>query len=360
LLDQPLDWLRSLTVTGLDNRTDSLTVDPVASGGFALPDGVLFDGGAGRGSDKLTLRGSAGADRFVLDTPSAAAVGLDVRYLDVEQLTLDGGKGDDTYEVSDLSTRTTISDSGGTDLLDFSHATVGVGVNLASSSPQQVFGPTNPNTLSLKGTLNHVTGSPLADVIRGNSAANRIEGQGSNDSLYGSSGNDSLYGGLGNDALYGNSGNDWLYGGDGRDSLYGHSGNDVLLGGDGDDFLDSGTGRNLLIGGVGSDNLRGSSGEEILIGGTTAYDTSDAAMAAVMTEWTSTRRSFRQRTERLDAGIAHPTLGWIQLRRSLAPGDGLTVLDDGARDVLFGGSGSDWFLDFTLPDEVQDRGPKDR
>jgi len=38
---------------------------------------------------------------------------------------------------------------------------------------------------------------------------------------------------------------------------------------------------------------------------------------------------------------------------------GETVLDDAARDTLYGGSGSDWFFDFA-GDEASDRGSSDR
>ena len=81
-------------------------------------------------------------------------------------------------------------------------------------------------------------------------------------------------------------------------------------------------------------------------------------MTAIMREWTSAR-SFTERTNRLDAGIADPVLGLLRLKPSTAPGDGLTVLDDLARDVLFGGSDSDWFFDFPL-DRAKDRGLRDR
>jgi Ca2+-binding RTX toxin-like protein len=254
--------------------------------------------------------------------------------------------------VSALSTKTTNNDSAGIDTLDFSQATVGATVDLASSSAQKILAPANANTLTLKGTFENVVGTPKDDFIRGNSANNRLEGRGGNDTLYGGSGNDSLYGG---------DGDDWLYGEAGNDNLYGGAGNNVLLGGDGNDVLDvaagvltGSSGRNLLIGGKGADSLQGGSGQEILIGGTTTYDGRAAALAAIMQEWTSGQNdSFGNRCSKLDTGFADPKAGWIQLRRKDKTNPKGTVLDDGVRDALFGGPGSDWFLDFAK-DEVHD------
>ncbi|MHB8900330.1 MAG: Calx-beta domain-containing protein, partial [Thermoguttaceae bacterium] len=206
-----------------------------------------------------------------------------------------------------------------------------------------------------------VTGRILAYGMKGDdqialsSAISRdavIDGGEGNDVLYGGSGNDRLYGGLGNDRLHGGNGNDWLFGDDGNDKLYGKAGNDALLGGQGNDVLDAGAGRNLLIGGLGKDDMKGGSGENILIGGTTVYDKTLAALETVMAEWTSPR-SFVERTGRLDAGLTNPTLGSIRLKRSLAPGDGLTVSDDRVRDVFSDASTNDWLFDFSPWDKAE-------
>jgi Ca2+-binding RTX toxin-like protein len=138
----------------------------------------------------------------------------------------------------------------------------------------------------------------------------------------------------------------------------------VLLGNAGNDLLDmsasvppTSEGRNLLIGGAGVDDLRGGADDDILIGGTTKYDTKAAALAVVMQEWTSTR-SFEDRCTNLETGIRDPKLGLIRLVRKTRSAPKGTVLDDGTRDVLFGGAGYDWFFDFAK-DET-DRGPDDR
>jgi Ca2+-binding RTX toxin-like protein len=348
LLDEPASRINSLTVVGADNRTDTLTVDWPPDAGGILPEGVRFEGGTGRRSDALVLRGAAGADAFALAADSAVINGLAVQFSDVEQVTLDGGKGADAYQISGLGTKTIINDSKGADLLDFSQATAGVTIDLGRSGgqAQKIFAPTDNHTLALKATFENVIGTAYADLIRGNSLANRIEARGGNDTLYGGSGSDSLFGG---------DGNDWLYGDAGNDSLYGELGNNVLLGGAGNDQLDVAagaegvlTGRNLLIGGTGRDTLQGGSGEEILIGSTTKYDSKPRALAAIMDEWTSDT-PFLLRQTHLTDGITVPDdsrLGLIRLVRKDRTHPRGTVLDDNATDQLFGGPGDDWFFAF--------------
>ncbi len=176
-----------------------------------------------------------------------------------------------------------------------------------------------------------------------------LHGGDGNDVLIGSKGRDALYGGAGADTLRGGRGNDRLHGGDGDDLLSGDLGNDILAGHGGSD---------LLIGGMNPDTLRGGSGEDILIGGTTTYDNNVAALAAIMDEWTAAGW-FSVRARRLDAGIDHPTVGLLRLKRNVALDDGMTVYDDRRRDVLVGGANADWFF-HSYMDQVVDPSPVDR
>jgi Ca2+-binding RTX toxin-like protein len=314
------------------------SVDPKAGA-------IILDGMDGKDTVKIT--GTSDIDE--LDLADSGIVfsgsGFFVRLNNVEQITVDGRAGDDIYQISDLSAKTTIVDNKGTDLLDFSDAVVAVNVNLASASAQRIFGPGNANTLTLRGRVENVIGSPQDDFIRGNSAANWIEGRDGNDRIYGGAGNDTIFGGLGDD---------WLYGEAGNDSLFGELGNNMLLGGDGNDLLDVdasvglvATGRNLLIGGKGQDTLRGGAGQEILVGDTTTYDARTAALAAIMQEWTPDN-DFLTRQARLteglvDSGNARSKLRLARKTRSNPSG---TVLDESAADQLFGGPGDDWFFSF--------------
>ena len=157
-------------------------------------------------------------------------------------------------------------------------------------------------------------------------------------------------GGAGNDTLRGGAGQTILRGGEGKDQLLGGSGYSILVGGAGNDTLTAGSARTILIGGEGQDNLRGSSSDDILIGGRTSYDADDAALLAILAEWTSARP------------FCHPNQQPDRRRRAqpaykLKAGE--TVFDDLARDTLSGRSGSDWFL-ASPSDKMADRGKSDR
>jgi hypothetical protein len=130
LLNRDVTKLSKVTIQGVDDKVDHVTID-FAGGAIALADGIVFDGGSDeKKADTLTLLGTAADDTFELDTDSAAINGLGVQFSDVEQLTLDGSKagGKDTYKIFDLSTKTILASGKGAETLDFSDATVGVGV----------------------------------------------------------------------------------------------------------------------------------------------------------------------------------------------------------------------------------------
>lgn len=150
-----------------------------------------------------------------------------------------------------------------------------------------------------------------------------------------------------------------LYGGAGEDRLKGGRGHDTLLGDAGDDLLVGGDGRDLLIGGIGADRLVGNADDDILIAATTAFDAQDAALAAIMSEWTSSR-SFTQRTANITGGTGAAFdryNGNFFLNTSVTNGL-ITVHDDNAKDLLTGTSGQDWFfanLDLHGDDEAEQK-----
>ena len=149
-------------------------------------------------------------------------------------------------------------------------------------------------------------------VADGKSGDDRIDVDGSVQAdtlLKGGLGDDILKGAwLARNVLVGGPGNDWLYGGLKDDVLIGGRGNDVVLAG----FL-----------GLGSD---------LLIGGETAYDLDNVALQNVLSRW-SGPGSYHQRVTAIRVGSGAPAL------------NASTVFDDGARDLLFGGLGRDWFFD---------------
>jgi Ca2+-binding RTX toxin-like protein len=129
----------------------------------------------------------------------------------------------------------------------------------------------------------------------------------------------------------------WLYGGDGNDLINSGNTDSVLMGGAGYDELHGGKGRNLSIGGTGKDKLKSNAGDDLLIGGYTDYDSDEAALNALLREWSRTDGSYAQRVDHL-LGRAGGGLNGPDLLTSS------TVHDDGAENQLTGGAGTDFYF----------------
>jgi spore coat protein A, manganese oxidase len=171
-----------MTGTALDNsmRLPAVAVTPVpvpvANGYFnALAGADDIRGGAGNdvviaGAGKDQANGGAGNDIFL-----ASMLDGNDDYA--------GGKGIDTYDLSNTN----------------ASATVNLALGTASSLD------TGNDKLN---EIENVIGTNSADTITGDGFANFLEGLGGNDILVGGAGNDTLVGGGGNDLLTGGLGND--------------------------------------------------------------------------------------------------------------------------------------------------------
>ena len=132
-----------------------------------------------------------------------------------------------------------------------------------------------------------------------------------------------------------------LYAGTGNSTVTGGSGSNVIVGGGGADTLVGGSGRNLIIAGAGPSKLYSSklgvqvglAGGSILIGGTTDFDSNDAALHAIITEWASAD-AYAMRVAKIKAGT---TLTGAALTTT-------TVHKSAAVDQLYASLGYDWFL----------------
>lgn len=147
-----------------------------------------------------------------------------------------------------------------------------------------------------------------------------------------------------------------IHGGSGDDHLNGGSGWNVIVGGDGNDRILGGNSRDILIGSAGADRLIGNGGEDLLIGDSMLYTANDAAMAAILAEWTSDR-TWAQRVYNLSRGTAGPSLDGSRFSER-ANGEYFlvdfaldrTVFDDGEDDDLVGSAASNWLVgDLPLP-----------
>ena len=130
---------------------------------------------------------------------------------------MDGGGGNDTYEVDnadDVAEETSNSAAAGIDTV-FARAnhTLGFGIeNLTQEGVGSIQGDGNDND----------------NVMRGNDGTNTLSGLQGDDTLVGGFGNDTLLGGLGDDTLRGERGADTLQGGAETDILIGGLNNDVF------------------------------------------------------------------------------------------------------------------------------------
>jgi uncharacterized delta-60 repeat protein len=128
----------------------------------------------------------------------------------------------------------------------------------------------------------------------------------------------------------------WLFGGDGNDVLRGGGGNNVLIGGAGHNLLLAGPGRDLLAAGGDSSMVVGGSGSDILIGGDLLFADLNAALAAIMREWTSAN-TFATRVASINGG------GGMNGDYVLSLAKGTVALSQ-AGDLLLGGGGENWFF----------------
>jgi Ca2+-binding RTX toxin-like protein len=151
---------------------------------------------------------------------------------------------------------------------------------MASISSGQRLESLDADILSTLDGNDTMYGGPGADSMTLGGGADYAYGGRGDDSIALGAGDDRGYGGLGNDTITGSGGNDLINGGEGNDSVSGDQGLDVLIGGGGNDAVNGGDGNDLLF--DGRINLGGVSADSQTIG-----DASDAAMLALLLEWSA-------------------------------------------------------------------------
>jgi Ca2+-binding RTX toxin-like protein len=174
-------------------------------------------------------------------------------------------------------------------------------------------------------SIENVTGSPDADILRGTSAANILDGWGGDDTLVGRGGSDIYYvdsqgdtvvenAGEGIDEIrtrglstytlganienlsvtdqiaftgYGNELNNVMKGSYLASTLYGMDGNDYLIGGSQGDHLYGGNGADTLDGGPGIDYMFGGDGNDVYIVNATGEQVTEYADEGIDTVYSS-------------------------------------------------------------------------
>jgi Ca2+-binding RTX toxin-like protein len=335
--------------------------------------GVTLIGDAGND----TLLGGGGAD--LLD----GGIGSDSLNAGLGDDSMNGGAGNDTY-AERLGSADVITDTDGHDRLDFTSATAGVTLDLASGSAQDGAG----NTVAIHGDFESVIGSNFADSLTGTSNAESISGNGGNDTLTGLGGNDTLNGGSGTDVIAESGGADFsltnaALTGAGNDSLSGierallantdsagHAlnaslftlGSVTLIGGAGDDTLRGGSGGDWLTGGLGNDSIAGGSGTDRLVeAGIADLSLTNSSMLGLGTDaLAGIEQAFLQGTGgddslnasgftagpvTLDGGNGNDRLRGGGGSDSLLGGEDNDTLDGGlGNDALSGGNGNDYLF----------------
>lgn len=199
--------------------------------------------------------------------------------------TLDGGSGNDTLKGGGGSDR--FIGGAGNDTADFSAATIGVSVSLATGQGFNGVAIGTP-AYTLSG-IENLNGSAYSDTLVGDAGVNVLRGLDGLDRLDGGAGADIMYGGTGNDAYHVDNAGDVVmeYAGEGTgdyvittvsytltagsaveqiqldSSVYGSAID--LTGNEFDNFLFGGTGNNILDGGAGADYLSGGRGNDTYI-----------------------------------------------------------------------------------------------
>lgn len=299
-----LDNIDSLTVLGTSQKAERLILDLATGGSFTIPGGITFQGGHGKG-DRLRVLLSGGNDQVSVSGMTAVMNDkLTIEWDEVECLTVSGGDGDDWLGIKGIPLQKgqIVLDGGpGNDIYALAARRSTVRVQDEAGCDTLDFGAA---AAGVQVELNQTSSRPQAiDRLK-----NQLLLQGDIENAIGSAF---------------------------------------------DDRLTGGRGRNLLIGGAGGDVLRGEGADDILVGGTTAYDGVEASLRALAAEWNSLR-SYDERVQNLIDGTATSERlnGDIFL-------NGMTLFDDGMRDILFGGAGFDWFLGFP-GDTRKDHQPDER
>jgi Ca2+-binding RTX toxin-like protein len=252
----------------------------------------------GDNGSSTTLQGGTGTDTLlgknqattweITEIGGGSFTGL-MQFKQIENLT--GGNNIDRFRMrSTGAIQGTLDGGAGDNILDYSLVTTAVTVDLQSATPFST------NVSRLTHSIPFIIGGTSNDTLKGSRTRASV-----------------------------------IVGGGGADSIFGG------------DFAD------ILIGGAGADSIRGGLGEDILIGGRVTYDTDVVGLRSIYLEWTRQDRTVEQRfvnlTNNTSNGgtITSPLNGSFYLRGAEEPSS-RTLIDDSLVDELFGGTEADWFV----------------
>ena len=238
------------------------------SGGFGN-DSLVSGGGTDRLLEQLIAPANRSALRVLLSSTTTAnqfklsGFGNDV-INGFDEMSLSGGIGRDSLDLSLFDGPVTLNGGGGDDTL------------IGGSGNDQLSGGDGNDQLTGNGGNDQLVGGDGTDMLLESGAASfvltpsELTGLGDNSlssielaKLLAASGNSNIdaSGFTGKTTLVGGNGNDTLRGGSNDDSLSGGGGSDSLSGNGGNDTLDAGAGDNDTVsGGLGNDSMSGGTG----------------------------------------------------------------------------------------------------
>ncbi|MEA2817888.1 MAG: hypothetical protein QOI93_5770 [Rhodospirillaceae bacterium] len=187
--------------------------------------------------------------------------------LNYSTITVNGGDGNDSVDISQLTSdhRIVFHGGGGNNLVigDIRFQDV-VDNQTPPTGGDPGSDPQHPGDGSDDDTVVAHIGTPADDVLIGGAADDILSGVNGNDlmlgnggadTLKGDDGDDLIKGGAGDDVAFGNAGNDDVFGGAGQDMLFGDQGNDRLFGDDGNDVMEGSAGNDTVYAGPGDDRV---------------------------------------------------------------------------------------------------------
>lgn len=287
-----------------------------------------------------------------------AGGGRDHLYGGAGNDTLEGGEGNDRLfgEADD----DILEGGAGADLLDggegidtASYWKAGAAVTVDLSAAAGNMGQRGEAIGDTFSSIENLTGSAYADILKGNGLANVIRGDWGNDELYGYGGNDVLVGGAGNDKLFGGEGDDVLYGGDQTgsifiddfDTLYGEGGNDTIHIGPKGGAAYGGVGSNVIYAGNGTATVYGGAGSDTIHVGASTTISYEASASAITFDLANGQISGGDADNDTIIGTPYRVLGSNLSDTFIANPNGSTMIGGGGADTYVMGAGADTVYD---------------
>jgi Ca2+-binding RTX toxin-like protein len=303
--------------------------------------------------------------------------------LNFNTITIDGNAGDDTIDITGLSSehRIVFRANGGNDTIigqlrpqdvielgaalagfettvSDGNVTISNGTDSVTYTPQdggpQIVGSEDDAgetpALPTPATGAPIAGTASADVLLGTVSGETIVALAGNDTVVGADGADVIRADEGNDFITAGAGNDMVFGGDGDDDMLGGDGNDMLYGDAGSDRVFADAGNDMIQTGGGNDYAYGGAGDDLFVAakddgddvynGDAGSDTLD--MSVITANLTvDIGNGFMSQGSAASSQSGHDTLWGFE---NVVTGSGNdTIVANSSVNVIEGGAGKDTF-----------------